>query len=85
MNINLTQTEFDQFIMLYLKEQIESIDELDTKNELFVEFIANLKKKSFWPLLNRVFLDIDMIQKLNTDRVIREKEKDADRNIRILM
>lgn len=90
MNIVFTEDEFDQFIMLYLKDRIESIDNLNITNEdgttnIFTEFIIELKEKAFWTKLNKVYLDAPMIQKVNTNRITKEKNKEAENNIRILM
>ncbi len=83
MNIKLTQKEFDDFIMLYLKDKVEEFE--DNDGSFFGEFIKQLKKKSFWPLLNKVFLDVPMIQKVQTERIITTKEKRSDVDISILM
>ena len=83
MNIKLTQKEFDDFIMLYLKNKVEEFKEND--GSLFSEFTEELKKRSFWPLLNKVFLDVPMIQKIQTERIITTKEKRSDGDISILM
>ena len=90
MNIKLTENEFDQFIMLYLKDRMESIDELpildeNGKPDIFYTFIDEMKNKGFWPLLNKVFLDAPMIQKVNTNRIIKEKDKPEESGIHILM
>jgi hypothetical protein len=84
MNIKLTTKEFDNFILLYLLDKVKEFDNLMIEdNELFFDFIDNLKKKSFFTLLNKAYLNSSMMTKLQTNRII-DKKEDSD-NISLLM
>ena len=90
MNISFSEKEFDQFVMLYLKDKIESIDDIAELNidgtpNLFYVFVNELKNKAFWTMLNKVFLDAPVIQKVNTNRISKQKDKSSDSKIRVLM
>ncbi len=78
MNIKMTTKEFDQFLMIYLKDRIEGFDEMGFEdNDLFYEFIEKLKKTAFWPLMNRSFLDTSMTTRVQSNRII-DKKPDSE-------
>ncbi len=90
MNIAYTENEYDLSIMLYLKDRIENIDDLgllnsDGSENNFHKFIYELKSKSFWSMLNKIYLDAPMSQKVNIKKMIDTKNKLKESKIRILI
>jgi hypothetical protein len=90
MNIVYTEKEYDLSIMLYLKDRIENIDNLDLLNpdgseNKFNKFVYELKSKSFFETLNKAYLDASMMQKVNIKKMINEKNKLKMSKIRILI
>lgn len=75
MNIKFESKDFDNFIMIYLLDKIENFENLSMEdNEHFWLFIEQLKKKAFFPILNRAFLKTDALIKVQSKRIEDKKE-----------
>ena len=86
MNIKMTFDEFNNFVMLYLKGEIEHIDELIyEQNPNYYEFITMLKSKGMLHHLYKTFTGISAMERTNTIRIINEMEKSNVSDIRVLM
>ena len=83
----MTKNEFDEFIMLYIKDRIESLEEVSSEDVdqdpellIFSEFISRLKGKAFWPLLQKSMLKMEMKQRTNNKRFVTRTNDMMDRD-----